>query len=108
MECHLQKLKLSRLSANAKNNEACWKGKGSMSRTDAEITSLLCLSATSQTMAAYNSGLLGSKTFSTLSTAMGESRSEYCDTTLLLSDLHNKQTCMLLPQGAKGESGLLH
>ena len=37
--------------------------------------------------AAYNSGLMGSKTFSTLSTAIGESRLEYCDTTLLLSDL---------------------
>lgn len=38
--------------------------------------------------AAYNSGLMGSKTFSTLSTAIGESRLEYCDTTLLLSDLN--------------------
>ena len=35
----------------------------------------------------YNSGLLGSSTLSTESTAMGDSRDEYCDTTLLLRDL---------------------
>lgn len=41
---------------------------------------------------AHNSGLLGSKTLSTLSTAIGESRFEYWDTTLLLSELQRKQT----------------
>lgn len=35
----------------------------------------------------HKSGLLGSRTFSTASTAIGESSCEYCDTTLLLSDL---------------------
>ena len=42
---------------------------------------------------AYNSGLLGSSTLSTESTAMGDSRDEYCDTTLLLRDLQ----CMQIP-----------
>ena len=36
---------------------------------------------------AHNSGRAGSRTFSTQSTAMGDSRLQYCDTTLLLSDL---------------------
>lgn len=36
---------------------------------------------------AHNSGRAGSRIFSTQSTAMGDSRLEYCDTTLLLSDL---------------------
>ena len=38
-------------------------------------------------MEAYNSGRAGSSTFSTLSTAMGDRRLEYCETTLLLNDL---------------------
>lgn len=33
-------------------------------------------------------GCAGSRTFFTQSTAMGDSREEYCDTTLLLSALH--------------------
>ena len=45
---------------------------------------------------AYNSGLLGSSTLSTESTAMGDSRDEYCDTTLLLRDLQ----CMQIPSVA--------
>lgn len=39
----------------------------------------------------HNSGRAGSRTFRTLSTAIGESRLEYCDTTLLLSDLHGQE-----------------
>ena len=34
-------------------------------------------------------GCAGSRTFRTLSTAMGDSSEEYCDTTLLLRDLHS-------------------
>lgn len=48
--------------------------------------------------AAYNSGRAGSKTLSTQSTAMGDSRLEYCDTTLLLSDLS-------LPNKRSGSTG---
>ena len=39
----------------------------------------------------HKSGRSGSSTFSTLSTAMGDSRLEYCDTTLLLRDLQRSQ-----------------
>ena len=39
----------------------------------------------------HKSGRSGSSTFSTLSTAMGDSRLEYWDTTLLLRDLQGRQ-----------------
>ena len=38
---------------------------------------------------AHKSGRAGSRTLRTLSTAIGDSSDEYCDTTLLLSDLQN-------------------
>lgn len=38
----------------------------------------------------YNWGLSGSKTFRTLSTAIGESRFEYWETTLLLRELQQE------------------